>query len=85
MIVAVLLLKTPEAPDPGAVNVTFTPLTGLLPESFTVTANGLANAVLIVADCGVVPAFAVIVAAGPAVLVSEKFTVVKPVTAAVTV
>ena len=85
VIVAVLLPKTPEAPEPGAVNVTFTPLTGLLPESFTVTANGLANAVLIVADCGVVPALAVIVFAAPAVLVSEKFTVVRPLAAAVTV
>jgi hypothetical protein len=67
VIVAVLLLNRPDAPEPGAVNVTFTPLTGLLPASFTVTAKGLANAVLIVADCGVVPAFAVIVAGGPAV------------------
>jgi hypothetical protein len=85
VIVAVLLLNNPEAPDPGAVNVTFTPLTGLLPASFTVTASGLANAVLIVADCGVVPAFAVIVFGGPTVFVSEKFTVVSPVAAAVTV
>ena len=85
VIVAVLLLNTPDAPDPGAVNVTFTPLTGLLPESFTVTANAFANAVLIVAACGVVPAFAVIVAGAPALLVSEKFTVVRPVAAAVTV
>jgi hypothetical protein len=85
VIVAVLLLNTPDAPDPGAVNVTFTPLTGLLPASFTVTARGLAKAVLTVADCGVVPAFAVIVVAVPAVFVSEKFTVVRPVAAAVTV
>jgi hypothetical protein len=84
-IVAVLLLKTPEAPDPGAVNVTFTPLTGLLLASFTVTANAFANAVLIVADCGVVPAFAVIVAGAPAVFVREKLTVARPVATAVTV
>jgi hypothetical protein len=84
-IVAVLLLKVPEAPEPGAVNVTFTPLTGLLLASFTVTASGFANAVLIAADCGVVPAFAVIVVGAPAVFVSEKLTVVKPVAAAVTV
>ena len=84
-IVVVLLLKIPEAPEPGAVNVTFTPLTGLLPASFTVTAKAFVNAVLIVADCGVVPAFAVIVAGGPAVFVSEKLTVVRPVAAAVTV
>src|SRR5271169_822059 len=85
VIVAVALLNLPDAPDPGAVNVTFTPLTGLFPASFTVTASALAKAVLIVADCGVVPAFAVIVEAAPAVLVSEKFTVVRPVAAAVTV
>jgi hypothetical protein len=85
VIVAVLLLNTPDAPLPGAVNVTFTPATGLLPASFTVTASALANAVLIVVDCGVVPAFAVIVVPLPAVLVSAKFTVGKPVAAAVTV
>ncbi len=85
VMVVVLLLNTPDAPDPGAVNVTFTPLTGLLPASFTVTASALAKAVLIVADCGVVPAFAVIVVAVPVVFVSEKFAVVRPVEAAVTV
>jgi thiamine transporter ThiT len=84
-IVAVALLNLPEAPAPGAVNVTFTPGTGLLPESFTVTASALAKAVLMVADCGVVPAFAVIDVAAPAVFVSEKFTVVSPAEAAVTV
>jgi len=84
MIVAVLLLNTPDAPDPGAVNVTFTPDTGLLPASFTVTASALAKAALIAVDCGVVPAFAVIVVGAPTVLVSEKFTVVRPVAAAVT-
>src|SRR2546429_181900 len=85
VIVAVLLLNTPDAPDPGAVNVTFTPEPGLLPASFTVTASAFAKAVLIVADCGVVPAFAVIVVAAPTVFVSEKFTGVNPVAAAVTV
>jgi hypothetical protein len=85
VIVAVLLLKTPDAPDPGAVNVTFTPLTGLLPESFTVTAKGFVNAVLIIADCGVAPAFAVMLDGAAVRLVSEKFTVVKPVAPAVTV
>jgi hypothetical protein len=84
VIVAVVLLKVPDAPDPGAVNVTFTPETGLLPESFTVTERALVNAVLIVVDCGVVPAFAVIEEAAPTVLVSEKFTVVKPDAVAVT-
>src|SRR6202158_3486267 len=85
VIVVVLLENRPEAPDPGAVNVTLTPATGLLPASRTVTASALAKAVLTVADCGVVPALAVIVVALPAVLVSEKLTVVRPVAAAVTV
>ena len=84
VMVAVALLKTPDAPEAGAVKMTLTPDTGLLPASFTVTASGLANAVLIVALCGVVPALAVIDAAPPAVLVSEKFNVVRPVAAAVT-
>ena len=84
-MVAALLLNKPDAPVPGAVNVTVTPDTGLLPASFTVTASALAKAVLMVADCGVVPAFAVIDAAAPAVLLSEKFTVVRPLAAAVTV
>src|SRR2546430_2760943 len=85
MIVAALLLNTPEAPGPGAVNVTFTPEAGWLPPSFTRAASAFAKAVLIVADCGVVPAFAVIVVAAPTVFVSEKFTGVNPVAAAVTV
>jgi hypothetical protein len=83
VIVIVLLLNTPDAPDAGAVNVTFTPGTALPPASFTVTARAFANAVLTVADCGVVPAFAVIVEAAPGLFVSEKLTVVKPVAAAV--
>ena len=84
VMVAVELLNRPEAPDPGAVNVTVTPDNGVLPASFTVTAKAFVNAVLIAADCGVVPAFAVIVDAAPAVLVSEKLTVVSPLAAAVT-
>src|SRR5260221_10428656 len=84
VIVVVRFENSPEAPAPGAVNVTLTPGTGLLPASLTVTAGATANAVLIVADCGVVPAFAVIVDGAPAVLVSEKFTVVRPAEAAVT-
>ncbi len=85
VIVFVLLLKRPDAPAPGAVNVTFTPEIGLLPASLTVTARAFANAVLTAADCGVVPGFAVMDEAAPAVFVSEKFTVVKPEAAAVTV
>jgi hypothetical protein len=85
VIVAVPLVKVPDAPLPGAVNVTLTPATGLPPPSFTVTASAFANAVPAAVDCGVVPAFAVIDVAVPAVFVSEKFTVVSPVEAAVTV
>ena len=83
VIVAVLLLNIPEAPEAGAVNVTFTPANGLLPASFTVTASAL-NAVEIVALCGVVPALAVIVVGAPAMLVSAKLTFVNPVAAAMT-
>ena len=83
-IVAVVLLKTPDAPVLGAVNVTFTPETGLPPASFTVTASAFGNAVLIFVDCGVVPAFAVIDDAVPELFVSEKLTEVSPVAAAVT-
>src|SRR5947207_3268804 len=61
----------PLAPLPGAVNVTVTPATGLPPASFTVATSGAANAVLIVALCGV-PLVAVMLAAAPAVFVSEK-------------
>jgi hypothetical protein len=85
VMVAVLLLKVPDAPEPGAVNVTLTFGTGLFPESFTVTASAFAKAVFTAADCGVVPAFAVMEDAAPTVFVSEKFTVVTPVAAAVTV
>ena len=60
VMVLVLLPKTPEAPAPGAVNVTFTPDTGLLPASFTVTASAFTKAVLTAVVCGVVPALAVI-------------------------
>jgi hypothetical protein len=84
-IVAVPLLNVPESATAGAVNVTFTPDTGLLPESSTVTASAFAKAVLTVALCGVVPGFAVIVEGVPAVLVNEKFTVVRPDAATVTV
>jgi hypothetical protein len=84
VIIRVLLLKIPDAPVEGAVKVTLTPDTGLLPESFTVTASAFAKAVLIAADCGVVPAFAVIEEGAPTVFVSEKLTVVSPVAAAVT-
>src|ERR1700676_2584526 len=59
----------------GAVNVTVTPLTGLLPASFTVACSAEVNAVPIVALCGV-PVVAVIAAADPAVLVRAKLEAV---------
>ena len=77
--------KVPLAPVVGAVNVTVTPLTGLLPASFTVACSEVAKAVLIVALCGV-PAVAAMLAGGPGVLVNAKFAgVATPATAAVTV
>ena len=65
--------------------MTFTPVTGLLPESFTVTDKAFANAVLTVALCGVVPELAVIVDGEPTVFVNEKLTLVRPAEAAITV
>jgi hypothetical protein len=47
--------NVPEAPLPGAVNVTVTPLTGFPFESSTVAARRLANAVFTVAVWGVPP------------------------------
>ena len=85
VIVVVLLLNRPDAPVFGAAKVTFTPETGLFAASLMVTASALGNAVLIFVDCGVVPAFAVIEEAVPAIFVSEKLTVARPVDAAVTV
>ena len=77
--------KVPLAPLPGVVNVTVTPLTGLPPASFTITASGAANALLIGTICGV-PLVAVVLAGGPSVFVSEKFAVaVTPATLALTV
>jgi hypothetical protein len=72
-VVAVLIppVNDPLAPLPGAVNVTSTPLTGLLLASLTVATNGAAKAVLIVAFCGV-PLVALIDAAAPATLVRAK-------------
>ena len=84
VIVVALLLNMPDAPLPGAVNVTFTPGTALLPASLIVTASALAKAVLTVEVCGVVPAFAVIVDGAPTVFVSRKL-VESPPAAAVTV
>ena len=60
VIVLVLLLKLPAAPDTGAVNVTLAPLTQLPAASVSVTESGVPNAVLMAADCGEVPEPAVI-------------------------
>lgn len=77
--------KVPLAPLVGTVNVTVTPLTGLPPASFTVAFSVAVNAVLITVLCGV-PPVAVMLAAAPALLVSEKLAgVATPATAAVTV
>jgi hypothetical protein len=84
-VVAVLTppAKVPLAPLAGAVKVTTTPLTGLFPASVTAAIRAAANAVLIVALCGV-PLVAVTLAAGPAVLVKAKFADVAPVALATT-
>jgi hypothetical protein len=75
LVVAVTLatppVNLPLAPLAGAVNVTTTPLNGLLLASFTVVCSAVRNAVLTVALCGV-PAVAVMLAAVPAVLVRLK-------------
>ena len=81
VIVAVLLPNTPDGPLPGAVNDTFTPDSGLLDASLTVTVKGFEKTVLIVALCGVVPALAVIADGAPAVFVREKPVDSPPVTA----
>ena len=60
------LPNVPDAPVPGAANVTFTPGTGLLFASLAVTASGFVNAVLIAASCGVVPVFRLMETAVPA-------------------
>src|SRR5690242_14166771 len=73
------------APPDGAVNVTVTPLIGLPLASVTVACSAVANAVLIIALCGV-PAVAVIFAGAPAMLVRLKLAAVaRPATLAVTV
>ena len=78
LVIAVFALpaNVPLAPVcAGAVNVTVTPETGLLLASFTVACKVEANALLSEALCGV-PAVAVIVAAGAAVLVRAKLAAV---------
>ena len=74
-VVAVIVASPPHlpvAPLDGAVNVTVTPLTGLLEASRTTALKFVAKALPTCALCGV-PAVAVTLAAGPAVLVKAKF------------
>src|SRR5438046_150174 len=74
-MVTVLLLNTPDTPDPGAVNVTLIPGTGLLPTSLKVTASAFANALLMIVVCGVVPVFELIDTGGPGTIVVASFAV----------
>jgi len=78
-------VKVPAAPVVGAVKVTVTPLTGLPPLSFTVATRAVGKSKLMVTLCGV-PAVAVMLAGGPAVLFSENAAgVATPLTVALTV
>lgn len=76
IVVFVALANVPLAPLAGAVNVTVTPGTGLLLASLTVTASRVEKAVVTFADCGVVPALALICVAVPGLFVREKLAVV---------
>jgi hypothetical protein len=82
--VAPVPANVPLAPLAGAVNVTVTPLKGLLPASFTVACSAVVNAVLTVALCGV-PAVAVTLAGAPPPPASAApFRVTLPVPLAIT-
>ena len=77
-------LKLALAPEPGAVNVTVTPFTGLPLAFVTVAWRAVANAVFTVALCGV-PAVAVMFAGVAPMFVKLKLAgVATPLTAAVT-
>jgi hypothetical protein len=71
LVNAVALERIALAPADGTVNVTVAPTTGRPFESLTVAWRALGNAAPNRADCGV-PPVAVILAAAPVVLVSEK-------------
>ena len=75
MMLVAALLNLPEAPDAGAVNVTFTPGSGPPLASRTVTAGALAKAVLTAACCGVVPGLTALEAGGPPVFDRLKLAV----------
>ena len=85
LVVAVFVppANVPLAPLAGGVNVTTTPLTGLLPASVTVATKSAANAVLMAA-LWPEPLVAVTFAAVPALFVNEKFADVAPVALATT-
>jgi len=68
-------LNAALAPLDGVVKTTLAPLTGLPLASFTVAWSAVPNVLLTTADCGV-PALAVMLAAGPAVLVKLKLAAV---------
>ena len=53
-----LLLKTPEAPEDGAVKVMLAESTGLLAVSLTITASGCGKGEPALVVCGVAPATA---------------------------
>ena len=85
VIVAVPFENVPLAPLAGAVNVTCTPLIGLLLPSVTLACSAVVNAVFTVALCEA-PAVAAIFAAPPGMFVRLKLAgVVTPGTLAVTV
>ena len=89
LVVAVVVvnppLNVPLVPVAGAVNVTVTPLSRLLPASFTVAEKAVPKVVFTVALCEA-PPVAVMLAAGPAVLVRLNLAgVATPDTVAVTV
>ena len=78
-----VLENVPEAPLPGAVNVTVAPETALPYWSVTVATSGLVKAVLTGAVCPEPDVMAIVLAA-PATLVSGKVAEVAPVAEAVT-
>ena len=80
----VAVVETMLAPVPGPAKVTVTPLSRLLPASFTVTDSGVAKAVFTVALCPP-PEFTVTEAAGPGVLVNAGMVVLTLPAVAVTV
>src|SRR4051812_35484279 len=75
VIVDVALLNLPDAPEAGAVKITFTPGSGVPLASRTVTASAFAKRVFTVVCWGVVPPLATLEAGGPPVFESWKLAV----------